>query len=251
MNKNVLNEFFNESLLFTDWSISFKIIKKRDKYSAKKKKTTTPNKWIIPILVQESNSVVKIKHSKVHQFTCKSLLFLSVSGGRCVVFFALTMASHRKEISLNLHTNKSNFELHICHSTSDCWHHSRCECLCPHGPACSAQGSRLFKEVSVFPTSTRAMPDRIRSSQSTVLSNPNTSHNLTDANGFSASVLILAWTYFALSLVCCVSYWAPVAHSGAEAEQQFIWDHLVVERRKPCVSALCWGFQAQLCHSEK
>lgn len=224
MNKNVLNELsINHYCLLIDQSV-LKLLKKEIN-RVQTKKTTTPNKWIIPILVQESNSVVKIKHSKVQQFTCKSLLFLSVSGGRCVVFFALTMASHRKEISLNLHTNKS--KLHICHSTSDCWCRSRCECLCPHGPACSAQGSRLFKEVSVFPTSTRAMPDRIRSSQSTVLSNPNTSHNLTDA--FIQRILskrphcslnllcIVAGVQFVLLSSCCTQWswgWAAV-HLGS------------------------------------
>lgn len=51
--------------------------------------------------------------------------------------------------------------------------------------------------------------------------------------------------YLAVPMVCSVPQCAPVADSGGKADQQFIWDDLVVDRGRLCISALCWNLKIQ------
>ncbi len=46
--------------------------------------------------------------------------------------------------------------------------------------------------------------------------------------------------YLAVLMVCSVPQRASVAHSGGEADQQFIWNDLIFDRRKLHLSAFCW-----------
>lgn len=46
--------------------------------------------------------------------------------------------------------------------------------------------------------------------------------------------------YLAVLMVCSVLECALAADGGGEADQQLIRDGVVVNRRKLCISALCW-----------
>lgn len=54
--------------------------------------------------------------------------------------------------------------------------------------------------------------------------------------------------YLAVPMVCCLSQCVPVADCGGKADQQFVWDDLVVNIMWLCLSTFCWDFKIQFCH---
>lgn len=122
---------------------------------------------------------------------------------------------------------------------------------CWSWPSGSIQGRRLLQKVFVFLASKRVMPHRIWPSYSTALWNTKSSYQTlvwTELWHHRNSCFLYARTHPAVPMVCRVP---RRADSGGEAGQQFIGDHVVVERRKLCISSLRRNFEIQSCHWER
>lgn len=54
--------------------------------------------------------------------------------------------------------------------------------------------------------------------------------------------------YLVVSIVSSVSQCAPAADSGGKADQEFIWDDVVIEKRRLCLPALQWDLEINFSH---